>query len=64
MALSARREFRQHSKSTLLRASQALFAERAAIVAREGTKWRRRLIAAALLSFGLGLGLGRLLLGS
>lgn len=41
--MRARAVLRQHSKSTLVRASQGLFRERGAIVALEGRRWRRRL---------------------
>jgi len=61
MALTARQEYRQHSKSTLVRASALLFAERAGIVTREARKWKRRLILAAGLAFAAGVALGHFL---
>jgi hypothetical protein len=62
---SARKEFRQHSKSTLLRASSRLFAERDAIIDVEARKWKRRcavaITIALLLGGAIGYGTARLI---
>jgi hypothetical protein len=54
----ARQEFRQHSKSTLLRASTKLFQERDVLLLVEGRKWKRRMVAAACAAFLAGAGIG------
>ena len=56
--MTPRQEFRQHSKSTLLRAADRLFAEREAIVAVEARKWKRRLAVAITVALIVGAALG------
>ena len=60
MALSARREFRQHSKSTLVRAANSLFQERETLLAIERRRWLRRLVAVGLSAFAAGAAVGAL----
>lgn len=56
--MKPRQEFRQHSKSTLLKAAQVLMAEKETLLLVEGRKWRRRLAWAAGGAFLAGLGIG------
>lgn len=56
--MRARQEYRQHSKSTLLRATETLFRERQVLILVEARKWKRRLGWAAAGAFVLGVGLG------
>jgi len=58
--LSNRQEYRQHSKSTLLRAAQVLYTQRDLLDAAIAQKWRRRLVAATVLAFLAGAGAGGL----
>jgi hypothetical protein len=52
---SNRQEYRQHTKGTLLRAAQVLFAQNNGLEARLRQAWRRRVLAAAAVAFVLGL---------
>lgn len=56
--MSKRQEYRQHSKSTLLKATEILFRERREVEAIIARKWRRRLIAAAAAALVLGAAAG------
>ena len=47
---TARQEFRQHSKSTLLRAASTVFRERDVLLAIERRRWLRRCVLAAISS--------------
>jgi len=55
---TARQEFRQHSKSTLLRAASTVFRERQVLLTIERRRWLRRcgLVAVVALLAGLALG--------
>jgi len=61
MAVTARQEFRQHSKSTLLRAASTVFREREVLLLLERRIWLRRCVLAAVVAlvvgvlFGMGL---------
>jgi len=65
---TARQEFRQHSKSTLVRAAATVFRERQVLLAIERRRWLRRcgLVAAVALLAGLALGVavGRMMWGT
>lgn len=52
--MSKRQEYRQHSKSTLLKATEILFRERETVLSIERRKWRRRLLLAMAAAFLLG----------
>jgi hypothetical protein len=59
--VSKRQEFRQHSKSTLLRATEVMFRERDALKARAAAVariWRRRLVWSVLAALVIGFALG------
>lgn len=59
--MSKRQEYRQHSKSTLLRTTQILWAEREGVRSRERAKWTRIALAMATWAFLAGLAVARLL---
>jgi hypothetical protein len=56
--MSKRQEHRQHSKSTLLKATELMFRERYTLVETEARKWKRRLLAAAGAAFAVGAAVG------
>jgi hypothetical protein len=56
-----RQEYRQHSKSTLLRATEIMFRENQVLKLTEARKWKRRLAWAAGGAFLAGLAAGALL---
>ena len=58
----ARKDYRQHSKSTLLKACNILFQERDGLVAAQARLWKRRLYASSLAAFAAGIALGAWLL--
>lgn len=51
---TTRQEFRQHSKSTLLRAAGTVFRERELVIAAERRRWIWRCWAAGVVGFALG----------
>jgi hypothetical protein len=55
---SNRQEYRQHSKGTLLRAAQILFAQRQGLEAQLRRRWRRRLVAAFVVGLAVGAAVG------
>lgn len=56
--MSVRKQHRQHSKSTLLKATEILFRERAMVVVAEAMKWKRRLVLAGAGAFVAGVAAG------
>ena len=55
---TARQEFRQHSKSTLLRAASTVFREREVLLAHERRRWLRRCVLAAVCALLVGILVG------
>lgn len=55
---SKRKDYRQHSKGTLLKALNMIFIERYQLAAKEAKRWRRRLYLVAIAAFVAGAGLG------
>ena len=56
--MSVRQEYRQHTKSTLLAATEILFRERETLLLVERRKWMRRLKLAASGAFVVGTVIG------
>jgi hypothetical protein len=55
VAVRARADYRQHSKSTLARAAKILFEERDAVVAELRRRWLKRVVMAGIGGFLAGI---------